>query len=78
MGQLTIQRERAVTHSFLHASETDPADCPAFRGCVRGWRIRDFTRHRLEERVDVQLAKRALKEKGTIPWARAKKTLGIG
>lgn len=32
----------------------------------------------LEERLDVRLAKQALKEKGTIPWARAKKTLGLG
>jgi len=32
----------------------------------------------LENRLDVRLAKQALKEKGTIPWSRAKKKLGLG
>ena len=32
----------------------------------------------LEDRLDVQLAKQALKEKGTIPWAQVKKALGLG
>ena len=31
----------------------------------------------LEDRFDVALAKKALKEKGTIPWSRAKKKLGL-
>ena len=31
----------------------------------------------LEDRFDVALAKKALKEKGVIPWSRAKKKLGI-
>jgi len=31
----------------------------------------------IEDRVDVTLAKKALKEKGRIPWARAKKELGL-
>jgi prevent-host-death family protein len=30
-----------------------------------------------EEQQDVKLAKKALKEKGSIPWARAKKKLGV-
>ena len=29
----------------------------------------------LEDRIDVALAKKALKEKGAIPWSRAKKKL---
>jgi prevent-host-death family protein len=31
----------------------------------------------IEDRVDVVLATKALKEKGRIPWARAKKELGL-
>ncbi len=31
----------------------------------------------LEDRLDVQLAKRALKEKGSIPWTKVKKSLGL-
>ena len=31
----------------------------------------------IEDRVDVTLAKKALKEKGRIPWAQAKKELGL-
>jgi prevent-host-death family protein len=31
----------------------------------------------VEERVDLALAKKALKEKGNIPWARIKKELGL-
>ena len=31
----------------------------------------------LEDRIDVALAKKALKEKGAIPWSRAKKKLGL-
>lgn len=31
----------------------------------------------IEDRVDVGLAKKALKEKGQIPWSRAKKELGL-
>ena len=31
----------------------------------------------LEDRFDVALAKKALKEKGAIPWSRAKKKLGL-
>ena len=31
----------------------------------------------LEDRIDVALAKKALKEKGSIPWAKAKKELGL-
>jgi prevent-host-death family protein len=31
----------------------------------------------MEDRVDLALAKKALKEKGRIPWERAKKELGL-
>jgi prevent-host-death family protein len=31
----------------------------------------------IEDRVDLVLAKKALKEKGRIPWAQAKKDLGL-
>jgi prevent-host-death family protein len=31
----------------------------------------------VEERVDLALAKKALKEKGTIPWSRIKKQIGL-
>ena len=31
----------------------------------------------VEDRIDVTLAKKALKEKGSIPWARVKKNLGM-
>jgi prevent-host-death family protein len=31
----------------------------------------------IEDRVDVALAKKSLKEKGSIPWAQAKKDLGL-
>jgi prevent-host-death family protein len=31
----------------------------------------------LEDRLDLALAKKALKEKGRIPWQQAKKTLGL-
>lgn len=31
----------------------------------------------LEDRIDVALAKKALKEKGSIPWAQVKKRLGL-
>jgi prevent-host-death family protein len=31
----------------------------------------------MEDRVDVALAKKALKEKGRIPWAHAKKEIGL-
>jgi prevent-host-death family protein len=31
----------------------------------------------VEERVDLALAKKALKEKGSIPWERIKKELGL-
>lgn len=31
----------------------------------------------MEDRVDLELAKKALKEKGRIPWGRAKKELGL-
>jgi prevent-host-death family protein len=31
----------------------------------------------IEDRVDVALAKKALKEKGSIPWAKAKEELGL-
>jgi prevent-host-death family protein len=31
----------------------------------------------LEDRLDVALAKKALKEKGAIPWSKVKKSLGL-
>jgi prevent-host-death family protein len=31
----------------------------------------------IEDRIDVQAAKKALKEKGSIPWTRVKKQLGL-
>ena len=31
----------------------------------------------IEDRVDLALAKKALKEKGRIPWGQAKKELGL-
>lgn len=31
----------------------------------------------MEDRVDLALAKKALKEKGRIPWTQAKKKLGL-
>ncbi|HEY4235584.1 MAG TPA: type II toxin-antitoxin system Phd/YefM family antitoxin [Lacipirellulaceae bacterium] len=31
----------------------------------------------VEDRIDLALAKKALKEKGSIPWSRVKKELGL-
>jgi antitoxin (DNA-binding transcriptional repressor) of toxin-antitoxin stability system len=31
----------------------------------------------IEDRFDVELAKKALREKGAIPWSKAKKSLGL-
>jgi prevent-host-death family protein len=31
----------------------------------------------MEDRIDLALAKKALKEKGSIPWSRVKKELGL-
>lgn len=31
----------------------------------------------IEDRIDIDLAKQALKEKGAIPWTRVKKELGL-
>ncbi len=33
--------------------------------------------NKLEERLDVEAAQKALKEKGTIPWEKLKKQLGL-